>query len=192
MFTVEAAFNRIEVCYERMQEVTSTSGRRYNYEEIIFVMNNCPAMKDYWRIREANKYTERVVKIKNYKEPTKTMDKFRSWLGESFDFREYEACAYILFLEDENMIKVGKTVDLKRRVRQLTDQYGNIEVLHTFGFNNEEDAYLMEVILHKYYKKYYKDCEFCPQDRFKGAGLNNTDIQILESAAEKIRIEKWF
>ena len=116
-----------------------------------------------------------------------------SWGGYSgFDIREYEACAYVMYLEDHNMIKVGKTVNLKNRVSDLSKQYGSVRVLHTFGFSNEEDAFIMEVLLHKYYKKYYKECMFCPQDRFIGADLNSTDIQILEKAAEEIRIKKWF
>lgn len=191
-YTLKGAYERIELCYERMQSVTSTSGRKYNYEEILVVIEDCPAVKDYWRLREANRYVDRIVKVKNYREPKSAGDYLMDWLGESFDKREFEACAYIMYLEDHAMIKVGKTIDLKGRTYDLSRKYGSVRVLHTFGFNNEEDAYLMEVLLHKYYKKYYKNCAFCPQDRFSGASLNDTDIQILESAAEKIRLEKWF
>lgn len=191
-FTVKEAFDRIELCYERMQMVDSTSGRRYNYEEILIVMKECPAMADYWRIREANRYVDKIVKIKNYREPQSAGDYLMDWLGESFDKRDFEACAYVAWLEDYAMIKVGKTKNLNTRMSQLKGDYGKVKLLHTFGFNNEEDAYIMEVVLHKYYKKYYKECAFIPQDRFLGADLNSTDIKILESAAEKIRLEKWF
>lgn len=191
-YTVKEAYDRIEVCYERMQMVESTSGRRYNYEEILMVIKDCPAMTDYWRLRDASRYVDRVVKVKNYKAPSKTVDCLRDWLGESFDSRDCEACAYILYLADEDMIKVGKTVNLKKRVYDLKREYGTVQILHTFGFSNEEDAYLMEVLLHKYYKKYYKECVFCPQDRFMGADLNQTDVKILEKAAEDIRTKKWF
>lgn len=191
-FTVKEAFDRIELCYERMQMVDSTSGRKYNYEEILIVMKECPAMADYWRLREASRYVDRIVKVKNYREPKSCSDTLASWVGESFDKRDFEACAYVVWLEDYAMIKVGKTKNLNTRISQLKGDYGKVKLLHTFGFSNEEDAYIMEVVLHKYYKKYYKECAFIPQDRFLGADLNSTDIKILESAAEKIRLEKWF
>lgn len=192
MYTVKEAYDRIELCYERMERVESTNGRKYNYKQILEVMEKCPAMNDYWRIRDVNKYVERIVKIKNYKEPKATQEKLLEMCGESFDKRSGEAHAYVLWLEDCGMIKVGKTNNLKNRLRDLSKQYGMVKVLHVFDFSNEEDAYLMEVVLHKYYKKYYSDSVFIPQDRFLGADFNSTDRQLLEESAEKIRLMKWF
>ena len=97
-----------------------------------------------------------------------------------------------MFLEDLNMIKVGKTKDLKKRKYNLEKQYGSIKVLHTFGFCSDEKAFDMEIRLHEYYKKFYKNCEFVKQDRFKDATLTEKDILILEKVAEEIRLKRWF
>jgi hypothetical protein len=192
MITIKEAYDRIEVYYERMFRVSSTSGRKYNYDAILEVMEACPAVKDYWTTREAFNYVDKIRKIKNYKEPRGVLAQLLEWSGQPFDNREYEACAYIVWLEDCNTLKVGKTNNMNTRLTGLRSSYGSIKLLHTFGFDNEEDAYLMEVVLHKYYKKYYKECAFVPQDRFVGADFNSTDLQILENAAEKIRMTKWF
>jgi excinuclease UvrABC nuclease subunit len=100
--------------------------------------------------------------------------------------------AYIIFLKEHDMIKVGKAKNFYARVNQLRNQYGEILPIHLFTFDNEEDAYMMEIVLHKYYKEKYPNSQFIPQDRFAKAGCSLADIEILSQAARKIKQTNWF
>ncbi len=42
------ALDKIEECYNRMKWCGSSQGRKYNANKILFVMNDCPAVMDYW------------------------------------------------------------------------------------------------------------------------------------------------
>ena len=77
-----------------------------------------------------------------------------------------DSICYLILLPNE-VLKVGKTVNFEQRMNRLSSDYGKITPLLQAEFDNEEDAYLMEVILHKYFKEKYNDCEFFPQDRFR-------------------------
>lgn len=77
-----------------------------------------------------------------------------------------DSICYLILLPNE-VLKVGKTVNFEQRMNRLSSDYGKITPLLQAKFDNEEDAYLMEVILHKYFKEKYNDCEFFPQDRFR-------------------------
>lgn len=102
-------------------------------------------------------------------------------------------CSYILLLKEEIvMTKVGMTTNLVRRLKQLKKQYGNnIEILAIFNFENVEDAYLMETLLHKFYKKKGKG-EFIPQDRFIGNVFHEKDLSTLFKVADELRNKEWF
>lgn len=206
MMELKFAYNRIKECKNRMESVSTTSGRKYNYEQILIVMDSCPQVKDYWRVEpNARFYFDRVVQVKEFNEAQKVITKpFESTMPmaeiiapevdildllTNFD---YNPCAYIMYLEDLNMIKVGKSKEVNTRLGRLGSKYGKIQLLKVFPFDNEEDAYLMEVILHKYYKEKYPNSIFIPQDRFEGAGFTTEDLETLEKAAEKIRHEIWF
>lgn len=77
-----------------------------------------------------------------------------------------KACSYAYVMRiDENTIKVGKTNNIDKRMYQLKNQYPNIHLLKKYDFTNEEDAYMFEIILHRYFKMATVD-SFIPQDRF--------------------------
>ena len=206
MMELKMAFERIEECKSRMRIVSTTSGRKYNYEQILIVMQNCPEVKEYWEIHDnAPRYYDRVVQIKALYEIEKPpVKKYVSSMPVAeIDYSEidvldlmtdfnYKPCAYIVFLKDKNMIKVGKANRVSSRLNALSSRYGTVELVHAFPFENEEDAYIMEVILHKYYKENYPNSIFIPQDRFEGAGFTKHDLALLEKAAEKIRHEIWY
>lgn len=114
--------------------------------------------------------------IKNYKKNNKTIGHF----------------CYILEFGRTNIVtKVGMTSHLTQRMNQLKKKYGTPRILALYNFDNVEDAYIMEVLLHKYFKQ-KNIVEFIPQDRFLGRVFFQTDLPILESVAEELRGKKWF
>lgn len=185
---LKEAYYRIEECYNRMRSVGTTSGRKYNYNIICDVMDSCPEVCNYWELRNARFYDDRVIKIRTYVEPKKP----RNNAKEIKIITSAEACAYIISLEDCGQLKVGKTKNYDERMYRLEKQYGEITPMITFDFDNEEDAYLMEVILHKFFKERYPESTFVPQDRFDYIPISSRDVDILEKVAEKIRKEIWF
>ena len=72
--------------------------------------------------------------------------------------------AYVMRI-DKNMIKVGKTNNINQRLCQLRQKYPDIYLLKSYEFKNEEDAYMFEIILHRYFKMSTAN-SFIPQDRF--------------------------
>lgn len=184
---LKEAYNKIEEYYSRMCSVGTTSGRKYNYREIEYIMYLCPEVTDYWMLVDAHFYTDRVVKIRplikltplNYRENEPPID------SES-------AFAYIIKLEECNQLKVGKTKDLSRRMDDLRRRYGKISTLQLYSFDTEEEAYIMEVVLHQYYKMFYPECDFIPQDRFMFKPLTKEDIQFFDIAAENVKKINWF
>lgn len=191
---LKEAYDKIEIYYERMHSVTSTSGRRSNYEKIESIMAECPEVKEFWGLRDSFKYTEKVVRIKSFAVATRSADIIGSWLYDSsvHGYIPTTSCAYIVYLEDLQMIKVGKANDFKSRVKSLSYSYGKITPLQVFEFADEEDAYLMEVLLHKYYKKHYPNSTFVPQDRFENANYTLDDKRVLIKVADEIRMKYWF
>lgn len=194
--TLEQAYETIEHYYNRMLIIGTTSGRKYQYERICGVMIDCPEVRQYWEIKYGEfYYKDRVVKIQEYTKPTVTVIDSNITLPDIFWDIECGGticCSYILYLKDLDMIKVGKAKDFKKRYKQLSREYGEVIPLHWFEFDNEEDAYIMEVILHKYYKEKYPNSNFIPQDRFGEAGLTVADLETLTQVAERIRTENWF
>lgn len=185
--TVKIADSLIEQYYERMCKCSSTQGRKDNYYNILGVMEKCPAIKNYWVLEDSFLYVDRVRRIKLFVELTPS----NYTNSDNKYFEDEISYAYILHLEDKNQLKVGKTKDWGARMRTLSRQYGSINELHYFEFNSEEEALIMESILHTYYKKFFP-CEFYPNDRFDFVPLTEKDIEILERAAEKIRKINWF
>lgn len=189
--TLKQAYDDIQTYYNRMQIVGTTSDRKSNYERICGVVDECPQIAQYWEIREEKRfYKDKVVKIQELVITTITIEDEvypTETLGNSD-----ACCAYILLLEQCDLIKVGKAKNFKKRLASLRSQYGKITPLHLFEFDNEEDAYIMEVLLHKYYKEKYPNSNFIPQDRFGFAGLTVADLESLTKVAEKIRKEIWF
>lgn len=182
------AYFRIEECYNRMRSVGTTSGRKYNYNIICDVMDRCPEVCDFWGLRDSYTYDNKVVRLRSYVEPKKPRNR-----AKEIKITEITtACAYIISLEDCGQLKVGKTKNYDERMYRLEKQYGEITPMITFDFDNEEDAYLMEVILHKFFKERYPESTFVPQDRFDYVPISNRDVDILEKVAEKIRKEIWF
>ena len=185
---LKEAYNKIEEYYSRMCSVGTTSGRKYNYREIEYIMHLCPEVTNYWMLVDAHFYTDRVVKIKPLVKLTPL--NYRDTYEIPIDSEP--ACAYILKLEEYNQLKVGKTKDWSRRMYRLGKDYGKITPLIYFDFDTEEEAYLMEVVLHQYYKMFYPECDFYPQDRFGYTPLTETDIEYLKIAAENIKKINWF
>lgn len=189
--TLKQAYDDIQTYYNRMQIAGTTNGRKSNYERICGVINECPQITQYWEIKEEKRfYKDKVVKIQELIITSITIEN-KVYSTEILS-KSNACCAYILLLEHYDLIKVGKAKNFKKRLVSLRKQYGKITPLHLFEFDNEEDAYIMEIVLHKYYKKMYPNNNFIPQDRFGFVGLTVTDLEILTKVAEKIRKEKWF
>lgn len=87
--------------------------------------------------------------------------------------------AYIIRI-DENIIKVGKTNNVDRRMYELKRQYPNICLLKSYEFTNEEDAYIFEIILHRYFKIATVN-SFIPQDRFLKKKIYEEEWEVLDS-----------
>lgn len=185
---LKEALDLIDKYYERMKGCTSTAGRRNNYEAILEIFRKCPKVEKYWRHDSTqHKMVNRVVRIASYKEIFEVKAKRQI----TYTSHEKEF-AYIAFLPEEQIIKVGKTCKIDRRINELKRQYQEEVILqHAFAFDNAEDAYLMEILLHKYFKTKYPD-SFIPQDRFSDACCEMKDIEILIAAAEKIKEIIWF
>lgn len=185
---LKQALELIDKYYERMERCSSTSGRRNNYEAILEIFRECPKVEKYWQHNlSKHKMVDRIVRIASYEEISKVKTKRQI----TYTSHEQEF-AYIAFLPEEQIIKVGKTCKIDRRISELKRQYQKEVLLqHVFAFDNAEDAYLMEILLHKYFKEKYPD-SFIPQDRFSNARYEIEDIEILNAAAEKIKEIIWF
>lgn len=93
--------------------------------------------------------------------------------------------AYVVDLGND-IIKVGKTNNMSKRIYALKNQYSqDLEVLKVYEFENEEDAYLFEVILHRYFKTLYPEDVFIPQDRFEGIMISDNDWKALDDLYNK-------
>lgn len=183
---LQHTYETIENIYNRMLNCSSTSGRNNNYETILWLLRHNPEMNEYWEHRPNEfKIVNRIRHIKKF-----SVKKYSISIVQPKK-QEKEEYAYIVLL-NKDIIKVGKTNNLNRRMSELRSQYDRVILLKDFKFNDTEDAFIMEVLLHKYYKAKYPEAEFLPQDRFKGAGLDNDDLEIMEQMAEKVRTEKWF
>lgn len=185
------AYERVAMYYRRMLLVSSTQGRKSNYEKICYEINDYPELKKYWRIcDEAFKYTDKVYQLKELEEYYyKTT--LENQVQELPHPTTTKCCSYIVILEKEGCLKVGKTNNFNSRMKALATQYGTVRPIHTFDFDNDEDAFLMEIVLHKYFKQKYP-YNFIPQDRFKNADFTLEDLIALEKSAQKIRDIEWF
>ena len=185
------AYERVVVYYKRMLLVTTTQGRRNNYERICAEITNYPELKQYWRIYDnAYKYSDKVYHLKELEEYF-YQTTFESQVKELPHPITDACCSYIVALEKANCLKVGKTNNFSTRMKALDKQYGKVRPLHTFDFDNDEDAFIMEIVLHKYFKEKYP-YNFIPQDRFQNADFTLEDLIALEKSAQKIREMKWF
>ena len=165
--------------YEKLQSsIISTNDRKKIYHQILHLLILNEKLESFWLHQpNAYRYVDKIVKIKDFDLIAKQKDA--------------EAYAYIALLVDQNLVKVGKTKRLIARQNELIDKYGTTCFLETFAFSNEEDAYIMEVLLHKYFKKQPQSI-FIPQDRFDRITCSDEDLDILRKAAQKIRTIDWF
>lgn len=185
------AYERVAVYYRRMLLVTTSQSRRNNYERICAEIANCPELKQYWRIYDsAYKYSDKVHHLKELEEYF-YQTTFENQVKELPHPTTDACCSYIVALEKVNCLKVGKTNSFNARMKALDKQYGKVRPLHTFDFDNDEDAFIMEIVLHKYFKEKYP-YNFIPQDRFQDADFTLEDLIALEKSAQKIREMKWF
>ena len=186
---IYAAYDRIEICYKRMQKVLSSAARCNNYEQICALLNQFPELNNYWenRIYET-RYVNRIAHIRTLTRPPKPII---NKIAEPPIVKE-KICAYIVYLEDHHLIKVGKSKDFDQRYYNLQKDYGTVIPQYFFYFDNEEDAYIMECVLHKFFKEVNKADVFIPQDRFSYVNITLQDIEQLDQAAEKIRNQNWF
>lgn len=182
ILTIEQANNEIEIYYHRMLGCTSSMGKRSNYYKIVDIIREIPEMEKYWGLAPQQlRYKDKVFKrIENAQELAIEYTTFTDL-----------ACAYIVYLEDIKMLKVGKANNFEKRLYQLNNQYGKVTPIFVFNFEDEDNAYLMEVLLHKYFKRKYP-YNFIPQDRFVNAICSIKDINILKGIAEEIKNKKWF
>lgn len=175
-------FIRFESYVDRMKTYTSTSGRNQHGKMMIEFLDNHKELREYWEYDESKfLWIDRFIKIKDPYDPN-------SYLRNNKEFRHH---SYIVWLVKSNLIKVGKSSRLDARISELREQYGQTMLIKTFPFKSEEDAYLMEVLLHRYFKE-MKDTTFFPQDRFGGVDFNKIDIKQLEMVADKVRTMHWF
>ncbi len=58
----------------------------------------------------------------------------------------------------ENVVKIGVTDDIEKRLKTL--QTANIEVLNLFHFEEREDAYKIEKKLHKIFHEFRENGEW--------------------------------
>lgn len=186
--TVQNAYYFINDYYERiMNASSSTSSNRYSFSRIVEKYYDCPQMKEYWELNpSAAYYSQKIKKLKNFtvKVNVDELDWF-DW------YSSKNPCAYIVYLKDKKMIKVGKAKSFKTRIKGLQKDYGTIVPLHLFHFETEEQAYHMEIIMHSYFKEKYP-YSFVPQDRFEHAFCTQEDVNALEGSAEMLRKIKWF
>ena len=197
VLTVEIrdAYERVDKLYRTLNDMSSNSTLQTKcYKEICSEILNFPDLLCFWDLRVATHPRQRVVKFKNIPlQFSSTENKEDDFFATpcAVEIEEGYSNAYIVELKDQNMIKVGKTNKITQRLNQLKRQYGTVKLIHNFNFNNEEDAYLMEVVLHKYFKEKYPD-SFVPQDRFERAKVTKADLETLEISATKIRKMLWF
>lgn len=202
MACAEVAYN-----YSKMIEVKTSASKKKYYQEIIKLADKTPEIEHYYfidRQRHCNRpYNDSIIIIKDYltgeeKISLKELNHIRQnhtpcFLTESYLSRCKESiCAYIVYLEDCDLIKVGMSNNFPRRKKELIAKYGELDVIEIFPFNNVEDAYLMEVILHKFFKEKYPNGTYIPQDRFQNVDLTQIEIYKLREIAEELRNKKWF
>ena len=186
MNLTEAYFS-IDKYYDRIKKTYSTSSRRYSYERIKSIMSLCPEVCEYWILVDATYYCDRVKQIKVYhppivKNPTPTA---KQNAVEGY-------CAYIVYLTESKIIKVGQTNNFNRRRWEIMADYGNLIPLHFFKFDTRSNAERMETILKDYFEATYPNCIHILNDRFEYADYTPEDEAILERAAEKLRKINWF
>ena len=177
---ISVAYYEIEKYQIKLVGNYCTTTKRKYYDLIIGIVKECPEVMQFWEINPDKHF---------YRDRVKLAKKFNG----SIHAYTRGHFAYILYLKDCEMIKVGKSSRMEDRMRALEKQYGELEVLHAFEFYNTEDAYLMEVLLHKYFKEKYPFADFIPQDRFGGeVDFTIEDLKNLELVAAEIKTKKWF
>ena len=143
----------------------------------------------------------KISTVKNYcyKTPQKTINKFLRELSSILEIKEpnkkyQEHCHYAYLMKNENgFYKVGKSKNPITRKAQLNNHsnFGSFyDILHTWEFFNAEDAYEMEIWLHRYFRKI--GGELFGQDHFLKV-YKKIDIDLLDEKAEEIKknSKKW-
>lgn len=64
LITLTQAYNRVIICIERMNKVTSTSGRKYNWDEIKRYIKMYPELEKFFCIDWTGKYCDSIKQIK--------------------------------------------------------------------------------------------------------------------------------
>lgn len=102
--------------------------------------------------------------------------------------------AYLMITKSNNIpiLKVGKANSPNQRLTQLKKEYNRQYFLvKTWTFRTIEDAYEMEIWLHRFYKA--KHYELVGQDHFLNCIPYQEEMKILNEKAEEIKInsQKW-
>jgi predicted GIY-YIG superfamily endonuclease len=192
---LKEAYEKVEgLYYKLIDEKSNFIIQKECYIGITREILQYPDLLSFWDLKDAVDPKKRIVLVRTLPKDMLIAESQSDVELYSLFYQPAEtplSNAYIVYLKDKKMLKVGKTNNIKQRMTALKKQYGEIQMVHTFGFNNEEDAYLMEIILHKYFKQKYPN-NFIPQDRFADAEVTQEDIEILEKSAQKIQKTLWF
>lgn len=178
---METYLKHIEITklYDSLQSATNTQQRYEYYYMILSLLSKYPKLKEFWAHHPKSfYYVNKITKIKDFDLKVEKQN-------------DATAYAYIALLVKQKMIKVGKTERLEARLNELNTKYGATTYLEVFSFSNVEDAYIMEVILHKYFKEQPQSI-FIPQDRFDRIICSDKDLAKLRKAAQKIPAIDWF
>lgn len=176
------AMQNINNCYDRLRWGNHCSAtNRKLFEEIQEITNNFPVLNAFVKFEMYHRAYRDCVVVDT------------TWFIKWEPKKEYRGrCAYIVELEDKNQIKVGKTDNFAQRKKDLEKQYGTVNTIHLFKFEDTEDAYMMEVLLHRFFKQYYPNSRFIPQDRFENADYTLAELEMLDKVAEELKNKKWF
>ena len=95
-------------------------------------------------------------------------------------------CAYVIKIYDDcgfyKWLKVGKAKNLEQRMKGIArhgykdTNISQIEVMHVFECETEDDALTMENVLRKFYKAKANSI-FIPNDRFENIEFNKEEIE---------------
>lgn len=83
-------------------------------------------------------------------------------------------CIYILVEKNKGGFKIGVTNDLKKRIRNI--QTGNSDNIYCYYYQERDDAYYVETLVKKAFKKYNTHGEW-----FYGIAPKNVKLFLLMS-----------
>jgi len=112
------------------------------------------------------------------------LDKAKKWFCTNIFKGEIKVqpCAYIVEFFDKNNIrlflKVGKSNNLKRRIKEHLNKYGafRAEIKEVFYTKTNNYALMVESMLREHYQN-IKNCGYIEQDRFTNAIYSHLDLE---------------